>query len=374
MKNLIFKKFFLDSIHFFIFATLTLSIIVWTIQAVNYLDFVVEDGHGLEIYFKYTFLSLPKIISRIMPFIFFLTIFHTLNKYEDNNELKIFWINGIDKKTFINKLIQYSILFFTLQFLLNVFVVPFSQIKARTYIQQSNIDFFPSLIDEKKFIDTVDKLTIYIDSKTDQHSYKNIILKDVEGSNKVRIIYAKEGNLNNSEKNRSLILYDGKIIDIKENNITSFDFSSTNFDLSKYVTKSIIDFKIQEQKTFFLIDCNINYHYLKKQEYFDVNNCNDASKKMTLEELFKRIVKPLYYLSLSLCACFLFLFSKENNNFKIYRFLVFISGTILLIFSEISSSFSGSSDLQLLISIFLPFIIFLTLLTFLHQQLKSPKI
>ena len=199
-------------------------------------------------------------------------------------------------------------------------------------------------------------------------------MKDVEGSNKVRIIYAKEGNLNNSEKNRSLILYDGKIIDIKENNITSFDFTVLILTLSKYVTKSIIDFKIQEQKTFFLIDCNINYHYLKKQEYFDVNNCNDASKKMTLEELFKRIVKPLYYLSLSLCACFLFLFSKENNNFKIYRFLVFISGTILLIFSEISSSFSGSSDLQLLISIFLPFIIFLTLLTFLHQQLKSPKI
>ena len=75
-------------------------------------------------------------------------------------------------------------------------------------------------------------------------------MKDVEGSNKVRIIYAKEGNLNNSEKNRSLILYDGKIIDIKENNITSFDFSSTNFDLSTYVTKSIIDFKIQEQKHF----------------------------------------------------------------------------------------------------------------------------
>lgn len=374
MKNLIFKKFFLDSINFFLFATLTLSIIVWTIQAVNYLDFVVEDGHGLEIYFKYTLLSLPKIISRIMPLIFFLTIFHTLNKYEDNNELKIFWINGIDKKTFINKLIQFSILFLTFQFLLSVFVVPFSQIKARTYIQQSNIDFFPSLINEKKFIDTVDKLTIYIDSKTDRNSYRNIFLKDVDGSNKIRIIYAKEGILNNTKKNRSLILYDGKIIDIKKNNITSFDFSSTNFDLSKYITKSIIDFKIQEQKTFFLIDCNINYHFLKRQDYFDVNNCNDASKKMTLEELFKRIVKPFYYLSLSLCACFLFLFSKENNNFKIYRFLVFISGTILIIFSEISSSFSGSSDLQLLISIFLPLIIFLTLLTFLHQQLKSPKI
>ena len=116
MKNLIFKKFFSDSLGFFVFATLTMSVIVWTIQAVNYLDFVTEDGHGLEIYFKYTLLSLPKIISRIMPLIFFVTIYYTLNKFEDNNELKIFWINGIDKKIFIKKVIQFSLLFFLFQF------------------------------------------------------------------------------------------------------------------------------------------------------------------------------------------------------------------------------------------------------------------
>ena len=170
-----------------------MSVIVWTIQAVNYLDFVTEDGHGLEIYFKYTLLSLPKIISRIMPLIFFVTIYYTLNKFEDNNELKIFWINGIDKKIFIKKVIQFSLLFFLFQFFLSVFIVPNSQIKARTYIQKSNIDFFPSLINEKKFVDTVDKLTIYIDKKEKQNSYKNIFLKDIEGPDKIRIIYAKEG-------------------------------------------------------------------------------------------------------------------------------------------------------------------------------------
>ena len=31
--------------------------------------------------------------------------------------------------------------------------------------------------------------------------------------------------------------------------------------LSKYFTKSMVDFKIQEKNTFDLIDCNINYHF-----------------------------------------------------------------------------------------------------------------
>ena len=97
-------------------------------------------------YFKYTLLNLPKIISRLMPFIFFVAIFYTINKSEDNNELKIFWINGIDKKEFTHSLIKYSLIYLVFQILLSSLIVPLSQNKARTYIQSSSIDFFPSLI------------------------------------------------------------------------------------------------------------------------------------------------------------------------------------------------------------------------------------
>ena len=77
-KKLIFRKFFLDNTYFFIISLASLSIIVWVIQAVNFLDFVTEDGHGLLVYLNYTLLSLPKIISRLMPFIFFISIFESI--------------------------------------------------------------------------------------------------------------------------------------------------------------------------------------------------------------------------------------------------------------------------------------------------------
>ena len=74
-KKLIFQKFFFDNTYFFLICILSMSVIVWVIQAVNFLDFITEDGHGLNVYFKYTLLNLPKIISRLMPFIFFVAIF-----------------------------------------------------------------------------------------------------------------------------------------------------------------------------------------------------------------------------------------------------------------------------------------------------------
>ena len=101
MKKLVFRKFVLDVLIFFIFSILIMGLIVWTIQAINFFDFVSEDGHGLKVYFLYTLLNFPKIIHRILPFMFFISLFFTIIKYELNNELSIFWINGISKIKFI---------------------------------------------------------------------------------------------------------------------------------------------------------------------------------------------------------------------------------------------------------------------------------
>ena len=374
MKKLIFSKFFRDTTNSFIAAIVTLSLIVWVIQAVNFLDFVTEDGHGLEVYFKFTILNLPKIISKIMPLIFFTTLFYILNKYEDNNELKIFWISGIDKREFMNNVIKFSIIFIILQILISSILVPTAQNKARTYIQSSNIEFFPSLINEKKFIDTVENLTIYIEKKNGDNQYENIYLKDVDQNNKTKIIIAKNGNLINKKDERSLNLYEGKIININENEITTFNFSETVFDLSKYLTKSIVDFKIQEKNTYSLINCKINYHLLKKDEFYDVNNCNKDSAVMMKEEIFKRLFKPIYFIVIGLSACFLLIFSKENNNHKISRFIIFIYGVLILIISEMSASFSGQSNLMFIFSIFLPLTIFLIQYIFLNLKFRSPNI
>ena len=66
MKKLIFQKLFKDILMLFIVLSLSLTVIVWVMQAVNFLDFVSEDGHGFKVYFSYTLLNFPKIFSRLL--------------------------------------------------------------------------------------------------------------------------------------------------------------------------------------------------------------------------------------------------------------------------------------------------------------------
>ena len=118
MKKLIFWKFFKDLTLFFITISLSISLIIWVIQAVNYLDMVSDDGHSFQIYFLYTLLSLPKIFSKVLPFVFFISLFYIILKYERNNELIIFWMLGIHKSHFVNTIIKFTLLYLVLQFLL----------------------------------------------------------------------------------------------------------------------------------------------------------------------------------------------------------------------------------------------------------------
>ena len=127
MKKLIFRNIFKDITYFFLITSVSLTLIVWVIQAVNYLDFVSEDGHSFKVYFLYTLFNIPKIVSRLMMFVFFLSLFYSIVKLEDKNELIIFWINGIKKIEVKRVIIFISLFFLAFQLILNAFVTPKSQ-------------------------------------------------------------------------------------------------------------------------------------------------------------------------------------------------------------------------------------------------------
>ena len=359
-SKMIFKKFFEDINNFFLILLLSFGLIVWVIQAVNFLDFVTEDGHGLIVYIKYTLLNLPKIFSKLVPVIFFVSIYFIINKYEDNNELKIFWFLGVTRVEIVNKMIKHSLIFTILLLTLTIFIVPMSQYKAREFIQSSNIDFFPSLIQEKKFIDTVDGLTIFIEEKNND-KYKNIFLKDDKNVNK-RIIFAKNGELINNKSQRALVLNDGRIININQSNITEFNFKSTTFDLSEYITKSITDFKVQEKSTSSLIQCYWNFYILNnKLVYYDEKNCNEAAIKDIQTELYKRTIKPLYLILLSILSGYIFFTSKENISSKKYRSIIFCGGILLIVISELFNSFLTKNIYSLIFALIFPLLLCLIL-------------
>ena len=372
MEKILFRKLILDISLRALIITFTIGLIVWIIQAANYLDFVIDDGHNFTIYFYYNLFNFPKIIHRILPFVFGISVFFELIKYEKNNELLIFWTNGVTKKRFISNLINFSLIIMLVQILLGSVISPSSQLKAREFLKNSNMDFLPNLIKQGKFIDTVSGLTIFINEKTDKNSFKNIYIQegnilDLTSDNN-QIIYAQEGFLDNTDK-KIFKLLKGKIINTNKNRLISFEFEKIDYDLSKFESRTIKIAKMQELPTKKILECSISL--MKEVSYREkMFLCDFESLKNINQEIYKRFIKPMYFPLITLVCCFLLTFSKIENNFTFKTIKVFLFIFLILVLSEIVMRYIESSQLLFSLVIILPMGIYFLIYNFLISKVS----
>jgi len=373
MKKLIFRKFLLDIFSNFAVLIFSFSVIVWVIQAVNYLDIISEDGHGFKVYFLYTLFNLPKIFSKLFLISFFISLFYTILKYENDNELSIYWSVGISKVNFINKVLKFSILLLILQLLFTLYISPKSQNLGKSFVRTSNIDFFPSLIKEKKFIDTLSNLTIYVDEQSNNRKkFKNILIKDQKQSfNEYQIIVANEGEIITNNNVNYLILKKGEIFSNSNNkDFSNFKFENFEFNLSKFGSKTTIIPKIQENKSSNIIKCYINNSNINREFHINYNElrCDEKGQKDIIQEIFKRFYQPFFIPILCLIACMQIINNKFNNHYTFYKIIIFIFGFLTLFISEILIKYTGNDITQDTIVFIFPFILFLSIYLFVLKK------
>ena len=375
MKKIIFNKLQKEIFLFFLVSSIALTLIIWVIQAVNYLDIVTEDGHSFKVYFLFTLLSLPKIFSQSLPFVFFLSVFYIVSDYEDKNQLLIYWSYGVNKLQVINQIIQLSLIFVIFQIIFSTIAVPYTQDKSRSFIRNSNLDFFPNLIKPKKFIDTVKGLTIFIDEKNEDGSFSKILLKDETNTNNIQIIIAEKGNIILKDNKKMLLLNNGEIIKVNKNNkTTSFNFRTTQFNLENYSSKTTKTPKVQEIATIDLIKC---FDFLKKNLNTSVVirslNCNSNFLKNIYQELFKRMYLPVYIALIGLIASLILLKSKNTPGYFSFKIKIFLTGIFFIILSDILLNYTGNKIINNLIYIVIPVFSFLIIYQILFLKLRKKK-
>jgi len=377
MEKILFRKLLIDCLIFFLITLFSASIIIWVFQAVNFLDIMIEDGRDYLVYINYSLLSFPKVISKVLPFVFFFSFFYVISKYELNNELIIFWNFGVNKLQLINFLFIFSIFLTVIQISLAAFVVPNAQDKARSFLRTSSVNFLESFIKQKKFNDTIKDLTIYSDGKDENGNLLNIYLKKEENINNFQITYAKKGNFINKKNTPILVLYEGETINVVNDKVTNFKFSKSDFNLKNLETNTTTYIKTQEVSSFKLIKC---YLKLNNSKFFNIKrndvvieNCIQSNLNNVIKELYKRFIIPFYIPSLMLIILFLILKSKENINYFRYRIFIFLFGFSIIITSEMSLRFIEDNFLENFKIFIIPVIIIISIYMVIYFNLNSFK-
>ena len=374
MKKILFRKLLTDCLLFFFITLISASTIIWVFQAVNFLDIMIEDGRDYLVYISYSLYNFPKIISKILPFAIFFSFFNVLSRYEANNEMVIFWNFGISKLQVINFFLGFSIIVLLFQMFLNAFIVPKTLDTARSLLRSSDVNFLEGFIKPKKFNDTIKGLTIFTDQKEKNGILKNIYLKKNTKTG-FQITIAKTGKFENRNKNRILVLYNGQTINGDDSKITTFNFEKSDFSLNDLNTNTVYQTKTQEMPSKFLIYCIENLSFSKSSSTRnDIINCSNKNLYNIYKELHKRLVVPFYLPILILISFFLIVYSKENANYLKLKYIIFISGVTVIVFSESILKLITDDFNHNLIIFSLPIIIFTIIYLTFCIIFKKPKL
>ena len=342
MKKTIYKYIFYEFTRYFTITLFTLAAIVWSVQAVNFLDLVTEDGHAFSVYFLYSLLTLSKVLTKLIPFSFLISAALTILKLEKDNELIILWTSGLNKIFIVNHLVYISLLVMFIQLIFTSTINPTLLNESRTLLKNSKLEFVSSMFKEKQFNDAVEGLTIFIEKKTGDQTYKNIFIRDeseilssvgtVSSS-----IFAKSGYVSEDKKN--LILFDGNIQKSNsDGKINIIKFEKTYLNLAEISTKSISEQKMQETPTIQILRCLQNKNTV-------LHNCNPTKKTRmdTKIEINKRFGMPFYIPLLALICCFLLESRGDRKKHDLNKYIYFFVGFIVLVIAEISVRYSGTS-------------------------------
>jgi lipopolysaccharide export system permease protein len=346
LQNKIYQNFIREILKTFLVILFGLSVIAWTVRAVNFLDLIVENGYSIMTYFQYSFLNLFGIMTKFIPLSFLLSLMIFIIKQLRENEFVILWTSGVKKLKIVNLFFIVSMFIFIFYICFSTFITPFALNKSRILLSKDGYNSFLPTIRIQKFSDSFEGFTFIVDKKF-KNQIKNVFIHDESNTlknltsesseNRSTTIIAQEGVV----EEKRMLLFDGKIIfsnkEKFENNVVKF--SQLNIDLRDLKTSTIKNPKLQETLTVDLIKCV--FGSLEKK----ILNCKERNKNEIITTLNRRLVLPLYIPVVALICSFLLIKTRTTNNYFLNKNTIFIFGFLILLYAELVIRFTGTSKL-----------------------------
>ena len=346
LQNKIYQNFIKEIFKTFFVILFGLTLIAWTVRAVNFLDLIVESGYSVSTYFQYSFLNLFGILTKFIPLAFLLSLIIFIIKQIQEKEFIILWTSGVKKLKIVNLffLISSFILIFYLFF--SNLITPLALNKSRAIISQNNFNSFLPTIRVQQFSDSFEGFTFIVEKKIkdnienvfihdSSNTLKNLT-SDKEDDTSITII-AKNGLV----KEKKMVLFNGQIISSKKDNSKNdiIKFEQLNIDLKNLQTGTIKQPKLQETSTLKLLQC------INDSANQDSTYCKKDSEKEITIVLNRRIILPLYIPIIALLCSFLLIKTKTQRNFFFNRYSIFVLSFLVLLYSELIIRYTGISKI-----------------------------
>ncbi len=346
------------------FFALVLVSVYWVNKAVALFDRLISDGHSVGVVMEFTVLSLPAVITFVLPLSAFAASVYVTNRLNSDSELTVVQATGYSPWRLARPVLLFGCVVALMMSMLTHLLVPKSLEQLRIREKALSGSLSARLLRDGAFLHPIDGVTFYIRDITPEGELRDVVLSDRRTVGRDVIYTSERAYLLRDDEGPKLVMLTGMAqdMDLDTRRLSTTNFSDLIYDVSGLVTSTA--------------PTKRRLNYMSTWELITQPAAAAAEAKDTpgeaIEEGHLRFQLPLLALTFSLIG-YSALMVGGFSRFGVTRQIVFAVG--LLVFVKVLESAVTDpvrGDVRLWPLVYLPSIVGLVLATVLLWVAARP--
>jgi lipopolysaccharide export system permease protein len=184
--------------------TTGLTMLIWLVQSLRFVDLVVNHGLSLWVFLKLTGLLIPSFISVILPLTTFVVVQFTYQRLAGDRELTVMRAMGLSPAA-----LAMVALVVLAGYALNLWVVPASLDAFGEFQWEIRNQLAAFLLQDGVFTPISDDITVYVRTRDPDGTLRGVMVDDARNKAAHATILAERGRLVQGPDGLNVLLYDG---------------------------------------------------------------------------------------------------------------------------------------------------------------------
>ena len=220
--------------HATLITALSLTSIVWLTQALRLMDYIVNQGVGLDVFLLLTLLVLPSLLLMILPLALCLAVVFVYARLKQDSELVVMEAVGLNNMQLARPALMAAAAVTLTGYVIAALIMPYAY--ARYHDMQAYLrnNYASLLLQEGVFNTPVPGLTVFVRERDGEGNLKGLLVHDTREQGKSITMMAEEGKLLHGPHGPRFQLMHGNRQEMDKGKLSLLNFDSYGLDMSLY--------------------------------------------------------------------------------------------------------------------------------------------
>jgi lipopolysaccharide export system permease protein len=280
-------------------------------QGLSSLDLVVDQRQNLLVFGRIVLLTMPQLMSLVLPIAVFVAALMTLNRLHIEQEIVICFAAGMSRWRVVSPAVKLATVAAVLTLATNLWIQPWCAREMREELFRIRTDLAASLVKPGEFTQPTPGLTLYVQQVEPGGVLRNLFIYQEDGGGSTTYT-AKRGLITKRDGRPVLLMQNGSNEGFNSAGVLNYlAFDEYTLDLGHYLkTEDRLHYKTTDRYLHELVHPDLTQDWEQK------------NRKQMLAEAHSRLASPLYnltFMSLALWAVLGGPFSRLGYGKRVAR-------------------------------------------------------